>query len=108
MAPIRSAGSFWKTVMTNVPRDPLPTTPNTTWSAGAARATVMPAPAIRNILRFIGFPLQRFEPRLRVAETIQLHVHPVHNRKEQTAQLAIVVAGLQIVQRAPRLDRASQ
>src|SRR5579883_1606359 len=60
IAPMRTAGSFWNTVITNVPRLPLPITPRTTWSAGAAAwAAIAPAALSRNIRLFdrIAFPL---------------------------------------------------
>src|ERR1700674_4980790 len=53
MAATRSAGSFWKTVITKVPRLPLPITPRLIWSEGAAWAASMVPPASKNFLLFM-------------------------------------------------------
>jgi hypothetical protein len=53
MAATRNAGSFWKTVITKVPRLPLPITPRLIWSEDAARtASALPL-ASKNVLLFM-------------------------------------------------------
>src|SRR5439155_22811614 len=41
--------------------------------------------------------LQPLEAGLGVAEAVELHSHPIHDREVQTAHLPILVAGLQVV-----------
>src|SRR5580658_6692797 len=52
--------------------------------------------------------LQISQARLRIAKMLQLHAHPIHNRKIQTTKPPILIASVQIIQRAPRLQRAAQ
>src|ERR1051325_8184327 len=49
-------------------------------------------------------PSDAFQPRIRVAETLQLHAHPVHQRQIQAAQLPVVVALVQIVEAPAGLE----
>jgi len=48
------------------------------------------------------------QPGVRVAEAIEPHTHPVHEAQVEAAQLAVVVAGIQVVEGAAGLERAAQ
>src|SRR6266852_1947285 len=43
-----------------------------------------------------------------IAELLELHSHPIHDREVQAAQFPIVVASLQVVQRASCFQGATQ
>src|SRR5580658_2774386 len=51
-----NAGSFWNTVITKVPRLPLPITPRLIWSEGAAWTASRLPPVSRNVLLFMTLP----------------------------------------------------
>ena len=46
--------------------------------------------------------LQVGQPRFGVAEVVELHAHAVHDRQVQAAQLAVVVAGVEVVRATGR------
>ena len=52
--------------------------------------------------------LQIRQPRVRVAEVVQLHTHPVHQREIQAADLAVLVALVPVVQHAAGGQRAAE
>ena len=52
--------------------------------------------------------LQPLEPRLGIPKLIQLHAHPVHDRKIEAAQFPVVITRGLIVQHAARFERPAQ
>src|SRR5262245_6032355 len=52
--------------------------------------------------------LQVFEAVFRVAEAIQFDAHAVHEREVKAARLTVLVAGLNVIQRAARLESAAE
>src|SRR5262249_1276150 len=48
------------------------------------------------------------QSRLRITAVIEVHAHPVHDPQVEAAQLAVVVAGLEIIERSAGLQRASE
>ena len=63
------------------------------------RLTTIPALTIR---------LKPLQPSLRIAELLQLHPETIHQRQVQAAHLAIIFAGIEIIQRTPGFKRAAQ
>ena len=53
-------------------------------------------------------PLHPRQPRIGVAEAVELHAHPVHDAEVQAAHLAVLVAGVEVVERAAGFERAAQ
>ena len=64
--------------------------------------------ALREQRGYGPFLLETFEARLGVAELVELHSHSIHDREEQAAHLSVFVAGVYVVQRATRLERAAE
>jgi hypothetical protein len=56
--------SFWNTVITKVPRPPLPITPRLIWSEGAAWTASTLPPASKKVLLFMTLPKLRFPVKL--------------------------------------------
>src|SRR5215510_16594830 len=52
--------------------------------------------------------LQVFEAVFRVAEAVQFDAHAVHEREVKAARLSVLVAGLNVIQRAARLESAAE
>jgi hypothetical protein len=54
------------------------------------------------------FFLQPLQPSLRIAEMLQLHVVAIHQRQIQAAHLAVILAVLEVIQRASGLQRSAK
>src|SRR5262245_12960807 len=52
--------------------------------------------------------LETEETAIRVAEAVELHAHPVHDRQVHAAQLAVAITLVPVIQHAPRLQRPAQ
>src|SRR5262245_13889928 len=48
------------------------------------------------------------QPGLRIAEPVEVHAHPVHDTQVKAAQLAVVVAGREIVERSAGFQPATE
>src|SRR5438128_11533038 len=52
--------------------------------------------------------LQLGQSRVGVAEAVERDSHPLHDAEIQTAHLAVLVAGVEIVERPPGLERSAE
>src|SRR4051812_7126337 len=67
-----------------------------------------------NLGKIVGFLLairklnassKTVKPRIRVAKAIERYSHSIHDAQIQAAQLAIAVAGIEVIERTSRLER---
>ena len=52
--------------------------------------------------------LEICEPRFRIAEPVELDAHPVHDAEVEAAHFSILIAGVEVVERATGFERAAK
>src|SRR5262245_46563251 len=81
-----------------------------TWNGAGEELSLAQAEQTRSSqVMFQNFgSLQVFEAVFSVAEAVQFDAHAVHEREVKAARLSVLVAGLDVIQRAARLKSAAE